>query len=214
MRRTPSALSWKLANFARLDPALKRRNIAGASHGSRAEIDIWNEFRDDWDRLAFESESLLQRLTGRELIEDQVQRFPEGATREAIVRVRVNQTFFRSAILAAYDSRCCITGIAIPELLNASHIVPWAVDMRNRTNPSNGLCLNVLHDRAFDCGLLTVTPELKVRVSPKIVKARKSGAADEFLGRFDGLPISAPRHFYPDQEFLRYHNERVFLAHT
>ena len=28
--RTPSALSWKLANFARLDPALRKRNIAGA----------------------------------------------------------------------------------------------------------------------------------------------------------------------------------------
>ena len=42
--RTPSALSWKLANFARLDPALRKRNIAGAGHGARAEVEIWKEF--------------------------------------------------------------------------------------------------------------------------------------------------------------------------
>ena len=63
--RTPSAVSWKLANFARLDPALQKRNIAGATHGARAEVEIWNEFSNDWDRLAFESERLLEQLTGR-----------------------------------------------------------------------------------------------------------------------------------------------------
>src|SRR6266851_9722807 len=57
--RTPSAVSWKLANFARLDPALKKRNISGATHGAQVEVEIWNEFSSDWDRLAFESERLL-----------------------------------------------------------------------------------------------------------------------------------------------------------
>src|SRR5229473_3946459 len=45
--RTPSAVSWKLANFARLDPALKRRHIAGATHGGKAEVEIWHEFTHD-----------------------------------------------------------------------------------------------------------------------------------------------------------------------
>ena len=56
--RTPSAVSWKLANFARLDPALKRRNVKGAAHGARAEVEISMEFNDDWEGLAFESERL------------------------------------------------------------------------------------------------------------------------------------------------------------
>ena len=47
LERTPSSVSWKLANFARLDPALQKRHIRGASHGSRAEEEIWNEFSDD-----------------------------------------------------------------------------------------------------------------------------------------------------------------------
>src|SRR5208282_4823902 len=56
--RTPSALSYKLANFASLDPALKQRNIAGATHGGKLEKQVWNEFNGDWERLAFESETL------------------------------------------------------------------------------------------------------------------------------------------------------------
>ena len=83
VRRTPSAVSWKLANFARLDPALQKRNIAGAAHGAKAEVEVWNEFSNDWDKLAFESERLLDQLTGRpsELVEES-RGFPrEGAAR-------------------------------------------------------------------------------------------------------------------------------------
>src|SRR4029077_17518561 len=109
--RTPSAVSWKLANFARLDPALKKRQIAGATHGARAEIEIWHEFNDNWEKLSFESERLLQKMAGRIVPpEEETQEFPEGRTREALVRTRVNQGFFRAAVLAAYGGRCCITG--------------------------------------------------------------------------------------------------------
>ena len=58
--------------------------------------------------------------------------------------------------------------LAVSELLNASHIVPWAVDSKNRLNPRNGLCLNSLHDRAFDRGLLTITTDYRVMVSKKL----------------------------------------------
>jgi putative restriction endonuclease len=211
--RTPSAVSWKLANFARLDPALKKRNIAGAAHGAQAEVDVWNEFNNDWERLAFESERLLENITGRtpESAEE-TQGFPEGRTREALVRTRINQGFFRSAVLAAYGVQCCITGLSVFQLLNASHIVPWAVDVKNRTNPRNGLCLNAIHDRAFDCGLLTVTPDLRVKVSPKAKGIAADKAVQEFLWKFEGASVSRPRRFAPDENFLRYHNEHLFLG--
>jgi len=213
--RTPSAVSWKLANFARLDPALQKRNITGATHGARAEVEIWNEFCNDWDKLAFESERLLDQLTGRTpefVFVEEGQELPEGMSREALVRTRVNQGFFRAAVLAAYGARCCITGLSIPQLLTASHIVPWSVDIKNRTNPRNGLCLNALHDRAFDCGLLTVTPDLKVKLSPQIRKKRPDECTHGFLLPYENVPISLPRHFAPNVDFLRYHNERIFLS--
>lgn len=199
-------------NFARLDPALQKRNIAGASHGARAEVEIWNEFSNDWDRLAFESERLVGKLLGRtpELIEETPE-FPEGKSREAVVRARVNQGFFRAAVLASYGARCCITGLSIAQLLTASHIVPWSVDIKNRTNPRNGLCLNAFHDRAFDCGLLTVTPDFKVKLSSRIKRGSTETAAREFLGKYEGASISLPRRFSPNKEFLVYHNEKIFL---
>jgi putative restriction endonuclease len=210
--RTPSALSWKLANFARLDPALKKRNIVGATHGAQSEIEVWNEFNNDWEKLAFESERLLFEMKGAsvEPVENAVI-FPEGKTREAVIRTRVNQGFFRSAVLAAYGSRCCITGLSIPALLNASHIVPWSLDIKNRTNPRNGLCLNVIHDRAFDCGLLTITTNFTVKLSPKVRAKTADVAAMELLCRYDGVSISIPRRFSPNPEYLQFHNEKVFL---
>jgi putative restriction endonuclease len=210
--RTPSAVSWKLANFARLDPALRQRNIAGATHGAQAEIEIWEEFNDNWERLAFESERLLEKITGRSPeVAEETKLPPEGRTREVIVRARVNQGFFRSAVLAAYGLRCCITGLPIPALLNASHIVPWALDIKNRTNPRNGLCLNVIHDRAFDCGLLTITSDFAVKLSPRVKAKSADEAVAHLLWKYDGVSITMPRRFSPDPEYLRFHNEKVFI---
>ncbi len=137
--------------------------------------------------------------------------FPEGKTRETMIRTRVNQGFFRAAVLAAYGSSCCITGCSVAELLNASHIVPWAVDVKNRTNPRNGLCLNAIHDRAFDCGLLTVMASLEVKISTRAKRKSSDVGTHELLLRYEGASISLPRRFAPDPEFLKYHNEHIFL---
>jgi putative restriction endonuclease len=206
--RTPGAVSWKLANLASLDPSLKARKISGASHGAKQDSEIWNEFNGDWDRLAFESESLLAEMRGCSV--EETVTFPEGRTREAVVKTRVNQGFFRAAILAAYQCACCITGLAVPELLVASHIVPWSADSKNRTNPRNGLCLNAIHDKAFDCGLVTVTPEFTVKLSPRLHKVeRMPGVPENFL-KYDGAKLIMPSRFVPDPAFLKYHNDNRF----
>ncbi|MGH9866019.1 MAG: HNH endonuclease, partial [Candidatus Acidiferrales bacterium] len=211
--RTPSAVSWKLANFARFDPSLQKRNITGARHGAKAEAGIWAEFSDNWETLTFESQRLLAQMTGLEdRLAEEVDNFPEGRTRETIVRARINQAFFRAAVLAAYGGRCCITGLSIAVLLTASHIVPWSEDVKNRTNPRNGLCLNAIHDRAFDCGLLTVTPELRVKISPKVKRNSDDAATRDFLLRFEHAAVARPRRFGPGPEFLRYHNANIFVS--
>lgn len=57
--RTPSSVAFKLVNFASFDPNLKARGIKGASNASKLDAKIWNEFYNDWDALAYESELLL-----------------------------------------------------------------------------------------------------------------------------------------------------------
>lgn len=214
--RTPSAVSWKLANLASLDPTLKKRNIVGASHGAKLDAEVWEEFNNNWDKLSFESERLLAEKLGKsvEKVAD-IETFDlpkAGIERKAFIKIRVNQSFFRKAVIASYNSKCCITGLGIPELLNASHIVPWSKDEDNRVNPRNGLCLNAIHDRAFDRGLLTIMPDFKIKISKLIKRSDADSAVQDFLLQFDGAEIRLPTRFSPDINFLKYHNKNIFRA--
>ena len=67
INRTPSAVAYKLVNFARLDPELQKRGVKGMSHGSNAEKSIWDEFHNNWDELAYESELILANLSNNRL---------------------------------------------------------------------------------------------------------------------------------------------------
>lgn len=207
--RTPSALSWKLANFARLDPTLKVRNLSGASHGGKLEEEIWNEFSSDWNGLAFESELLRSRFLGTSASYEELENLPEGRSKLSSVMVRVNQGFFRATVLAAYENKCCMTGLTVLELLNASHIVPWNADPKLRTNPRNGLCLNVLHDRAFDRGLVSVDRDFKIIISSSL-RRRSDATLDRLLMSSEGASLHLPHHFRPDPEFLEYHRVKIF----
>ena len=112
-------------------------------------------------------------------------------------------------VLSAYGGQCCITGLSLPSLLVASHIVPWHLDKLNRLNPRNGLALSALHDRAFDAGLITISGNLTVRVSKN-----HTSTEDSFfryaIERYEGQPIRLPLKFGIDPEFLEYHRKHVF----
>lgn len=139
--RTPDAVDMKIGNFGSLDPELQKQGIKGLRNASRLDREVWAEFHQDWQARIGESERLIADYP------------TEGRGRIAPRVVRENQDFFRRAILSAYESRCCVTGIDLAALLNASHIKPWAAaDKTEKLNPQNGLCLNALHDRAFDRG--------------------------------------------------------------
>jgi putative restriction endonuclease len=134
-----------------------------------------------------------------------------GLTKEQVVKVRVNQSFFRSTVLASYNNTCCITDIQQPELLIASHIRPWSIDEKNRLNPTNGIAINALHDKAFEAGLLTITPKYQIRISSRLYKARTAPNIEDFFLRFDGKDIILPSRFLPNPAFLEYHNSERFM---
>ncbi len=213
INRTPSSVAYKLVNFASLDPSLKARGIKGASNASKLDNEIWNEFFTAWDILPYESEKLLahfKQTTIEELNQIPEEELPtEGKVREQVVKVRVNQSFFRRSILAAYNNKCCITGISQPELLIAGHIRPWGIDEKNRLNPRNGIAINALHDKAFEAGLMTITPEYTIKISSQILQQKNQHSID-FFTKFENHQIILPSRFLPDIEFLRYHNDVRF----
>ncbi len=211
--RSVGAVSRKLANFSRLDPFLQQRGIKGLPHGAKGEEDVWNEFAKRPEALAFESERLLAEREGKSVEEiadietDDLP--PPGKDRDAIVRVRVNQSFFRRRVLSAYGFRCCVTGLSVRPLLVASHIVPWAVDPANRLNPRNGLCLNALHDRAFDYGLMWIEKDFTIRMSSKLRDTDKqSSEVAVWLSSFEGARLMLPNNFQPDPHFLMKHAKK------
>ncbi len=211
--RSPSALNMKIGNFGRLDPELKKLGITGLTNGSKLEEEVWNEFNNNWDDLAFESEKLIAKFQNKSIDEVQIidtSQLPEGKDKLKRVRTRVNQSFFRSTILASYNSKCCITGLSISNFLVASHIKPWSKDKINRINPHNGLCLNSLHDKAFDKGFITVTPDYKIKIS-KILYDKNDSITNKFFIEYDNKKIILPDRFLPSKEFLDYHYKEIFL---
>ena len=197
LERTPGSVSDKLANFASIDPTIERK---GASNVSKLDREVWNDFFEDWESMVFESE---MRMAKDEPVKayDGIP-FKDGAMKSSTVKVRVNQNFFRKMILASYNNSCCITGIDNSELLIASHIVPWAQDKKNRLNPMNGLCLNALHDRAFDKGLITIDDNYQIMISNKVTH--------ELIIKYDRKLITLPSRFLPDKDFINFHRNNIF----
>jgi putative restriction endonuclease len=211
LRRSNGSVAMKLANFARLDPALKARNISGLTQGAKGEETVWKEFHDNWDRLAFESENILAKYKSIP-VESEILDIPsgiDGEERMSFVKQRVNQNFFRKMILASYNNKCCITGSNTPEFLTACHIKPWNVDKYNRMNPQNGLCMNLLYHNAFGQGFFTITTDYKILISQKLYK-KKDHLIKKIFIEYDNENILLPQKFVPGKEFLEYHNDIIF----
>ncbi|MBC7721399.1 MAG: HNH endonuclease [Pedobacter sp.] len=211
--RTPAALAYKLMNFTSLDS--QRQNIGNKGKSGAGKLDaiIWKEYFNEWDKLAYDSAEILSQITQisiEELIPVEQEVFGLGIEKERTVRVRVNQSDFRQRILASYNEKCCITGIDIPSLLVASHIIPWASNKVERLNPQNGLCLNSIHDKAFDKGLITITNDFKVRLSKYILKKKSDISIQNFFLRFDNQKINLPDRYIPNIDFLNWHFSNRF----
>lgn len=210
--RTPSAVNMKIGNFGSFDETLKKQGISGLTNSSKLDKEIWDEFNENWDVLSYISEKLIAELQGNSIEEPlDITSIPEGAEKISEVKQRVNQSFFRHSVLTSYNNCCCITGLNSSNLLIASHIKPWSKsNSAEKTNPCNGLCLNALHDKAFDKGLITVTSNYKIKVSSKISDIYQGAAVENYFGRYNNESIIMPEKFAPDKEFLQYHNDMIF----
>jgi putative restriction endonuclease len=214
--RTPSALAMKLTNIASLDPEIRSSGRKGLTGASQADKDMWNEMTSNWDHFAYEIEEAEHSYTARELLRKSEENDPDGntdyagKTRNAIVQARIGQNFFRRAVLSAYEFKCCITGLDVPELLVASHIVPWKEDTNNRLNPMNGLCLSAIHDRAFDIGLISISDDHRLLLSGSLSNGRPGSYISYTFNKYADKKIQLPEKFPPNNEFLKFHRNHIF----
>lgn len=217
--RTPSAVAMKLVNFASLDPAITSTGRAGLGNAGSLDKEVWAEFNADWEKLALECTLLnaqLRNETGDEAgieldvtEQESLQDFT-GETKRVMTEQRVKQHFFRRAVLSSYRGRCCLSGLSDSRLLMASHIVPWSNDKANRLNPSNGLCLSAIHDKAFDRGLITISDNYEVILSEQLKRNDDAFVAQIFLP-LEGRKIELPEKFIPNITFLTRHRNEIFI---
>lgn len=217
--RTPSAVSLKLVNFASLDPELRGRGVGGMGNTSKADRDIWAEYYGKWEVLAANSPvvELVPEVTaepgGAKRRRGAPAAAPTGPT-EVMHEVaqRRGQSFFRAAVLAASDYKCCVTGITCDALLRASHIVPWAADETLRLDPRNGVCLNALHDAAFDRGLITFTDRFELKLSKRLKSEVPRPVYEEMFASRAEKVIEVRERFRPDGRTMARHSRTVFHA--
>ncbi len=212
--RTPSAVTMKACNFASLDQVQRARNISGLAHVSRRDRKLWEAFESNAEAIAAEAEATYARLTGREappLEAESEFELPQGPTEVVrTVRTRCVQAFFRSAVLASYEYCCALSDIAVPDLLNASHIIPWKINTERRADPRNGIALNALYDRAFDRGLITFDESLRLVISRRLHTKDPPIFQRQSLLELAGKTLRLPSRFAPDPTALAYHREHVF----
>jgi putative restriction endonuclease len=125
-----------------------------------------------------------------------------------LVRPRLGQGGFRLLVADAYQRRCAITGENTLPVLEAAHIKPYA--QSGMHDVSNGLFLRSDFHKLFDCGLVTVTPELRIRISTRIRDTYFNG---KVYYRLDGCQLQVvpkEREERPNPELLAWHNVNVF----
>lgn len=199
----------KIGNIGRLDPDLYKKGISGLVHGAKMEEEIWKEFRENPEQLAYESEKIISKLQGKsiEKIID-TNDLPQGKEREIIIKQRINQSFFRMTVLSSYNNRCCISGIGNIELLEACHIVGWSENTANRTNPQNGLCMNSFFHKAYDKLFIAISPDLTIIISDELLQNTVDNKFRKYLECINGEKIIMPNKFLSKKEFLQVHYEK------
>lgn len=113
-------------------------------------------------------------------------------------------------VTEAYHRRCAITGEKTLPVLDAAHIKPYALDGPHSV--ANGMLLRQDFHTLFDRGYVTVNEDFRVEVSRRIKEDYGNGREYYAL---HGKPLA----FMPDSaderpslEYLRWHNEHVYLA--
>ncbi|NKI73690.1 HNH endonuclease [Dickeya sp. CFBP 2040] len=216
--RTPSALAMKLVNIASLDPVITDSGRSGLRQASKADRELWQELDRDPETFEQQCQQAIAALAAPDETPSHAQEDnpPDyyGHERLVTTTARVGQKQFRKRVLKAYDERCCITGLEEPILLIASHIRPWKDIAEHRLDPSNGLCLSALHDKAFDQGLIGFNDHLELLLSPRL-KMLSSEMVQNQFEQYEGKPLRLPKeqNHAPNLAHIQHHREHLFGKH-
>lgn len=175
--------------------------------GWSENITTYKNYRTDEEIGAFlqqQVESLLRRNSKLYL--------PEGIKLDEfgtprLIMDRLGQGAFRNEILKNYRYRCAITGERTVPVLEAAHIRPYSEHQDHSLN--NGLLLKSDIHRLYDLGLVSITPDRKFHVSPRIKEEWKNGRHYYELQR-EKINVPDDEYYHPNPEYLQEHYDKRF----
>jgi putative restriction endonuclease len=165
------------------------------------------EGRRVWEQCLARASSTQRNLPGSQpsLVREESPRY--GTPQ--LIQPRLGQGIFRVAVMDAYSRACAVTQEHSLPALEASHIQPYAKSGPHEVR--NGVLLRADLHRLFDQGYVTITPQYRLEVSPRLKEDYQNGRSYYPLhGQELSLPASVDD--APRAEFLRWHNERVYRA--
>ncbi len=178
-----------VAAFSRADVGLGLADLGTPGHPEMppdAAASLVVETVPNLNRLLRRAYQLARTLP-HQLLRDFEQKtagMPRATEAERLVVQRVGQDVFRAGLMDYWDGKCAVTGLAVPELLRASHIKPWAECETDaeRLDVFNGLLLAPHLDAAFDRGFITLSDAGELLISPVLsIGARRLLGLDEPL---------------------------------
>jgi HNH endonuclease len=129
---------------------------------------------------------------------------------EYLARSRLGQGAFRVLVTDAYLRRCAVTGERTLPVLEAAHIKPYT--LAGPHSVKNGILLRSDLHKLFDLGYLTITPALRLEVSPRLKLEWENGREYYAYGGKELTCTPADTVNRPSREYLQWHNENVFKA--
>ncbi|HBR94057.1 MAG TPA: hypothetical protein DEA90_07820 [Opitutae bacterium] len=134
----------------------------------------------------------------------------EGRDVVRSVKTRLDQRTFSDIVFKNYNSTCCITGLDIPTVNRASHIIGWADPQgkKIRLDPRNGLCLSATYDAAFDRHLISLDDDYRIILSKEIKDHYSSQSVQTYFHSKEGDAITLPRSYLPKKDYLEFHRKK------
>ena len=167
-----------------------------------------NVFSYNWDNIENPFELSKEGYSQEKVIDDIVNKreIPPNIMNLVIGRGR-DQQIFRKALVRAYSGKCCICGLSIKELLEASHIKPYPkCTAKEKISVNNGLLLCANHHKLFDKNIIKISKEYIISV--KIID-KKNESNNLFVNSYNGNNLILPKMslHYPDKNLLDLRNK-------
>jgi putative restriction endonuclease len=173
--------------------------VSGKSYDSATEegANLWSRVRQVMSPANMASDAAAGDYHGGE-------RYGEAY----LTRGRLGQGAFRVLVTDAYQRRCAVTGERTLPVLEAAHIKPYALSGPHRID--NGILLRSDLHKLFDLGYVTVTPELRLEVSPRL-KAEWENGREYYACHGHDLKFRPMETMHlPSRAYLTWHNENRF----